>query len=470
MLEALSYSGDNLIHYNTLAYALQCVGFFASAILVGALSDRFNNHRKSIFVAASILFATSIAVLAFAENASAYLGANFGFGICEGTVFNIGNTIVADVFPPSHHGRKLAYTLFAYMLGKTVGPVIGGLMGDTVGLHAPLYLSLALSILDIFFRFLMDPKSHKPVRSNQQSSPVTDILKVPSFYMVSVVNIFVSLTEVAFESVYAIHLIEKFQMSTSDVGLTTLAYTIPSTALSIIVGHLADKYPKHHIVSAGLLLHAVSAAVVFIAPTNPATTCIAFAAFGASFSVAFSPMYPLMLSMADNANLVNVAGKMSALDGLVSGIGQIIGPLLINASESDGVFFLVVGCVIAGFVPIFAVQQYYFFKRGRKREMGVGRMSMARRGSRGSTLQRSMSRRDEVRRASSVISINLSTDGSKDEKRLSFISTNSATSQNESFVRSPVPDVFRDSSYSSAQQQQQKSEPHSSTLDTKPHS
>ncbi|KAJ3087374.1 Guanosine-3',5'-bis(diphosphate) 3'-pyrophosphohydrolase MESH1 [Quaeritorhiza haematococci] len=287
---------------------------------------------------------------------------------------------MADVFPANQQGRVLGVLNFAYSLGRTFGPIVGGNMADGISLRSSLYLALGLSGIDFILTSLMDPEgacqhrqekvAKKEVQSlsplpvsTPPSSSIIQIIKVPSYLIVSAAYFLIFIAFLGFDSVYAIHLNTKFVMSPSKIGIITLAYTVSFTIFSLVAGYISDKIAKQHVVSTGLILQAVSAGLVFLAPSE-VTVCVAMAAFGAAFSIATVPYYPLTVQIVTKAGLSNVLTKVSAMNGIISGLGQIAGPLFVGTVKNNELFFGIVGCLMLAYTPIVALHLWWFLRRG----------------------------------------------------------------------------------------------------------
>ncbi|KAJ3088689.1 hypothetical protein HK102_008180 [Quaeritorhiza haematococci] len=367
MMESLGFDGDALIYWNTLAYALQSVGYFVTALTLGYLSDRFVSKRKIMLLVFATLFAGAMGAFAFVRNAAVYMVVNVVIGTAQGATFVVGYAIVAGTFPPSRHARIFGVIFFAYTFGKLVGQIVGGVMADAVSLRSSLYLMIAISLLDIVGTALMNPQSTSASGKSteeERTSSIKEIASTAPLHVVGATYFLIHITLLGFDSVYAIHLEDKFGMSPSKIGWFSMVYMIPFTIASPITGILADKFPKYNVIASGLVFHAVSVGLVFLAPTE-ATIAVAMAVFGASYVVGTVPFYPLMVSIAARAGLRNVLGQLSCLDGLLAGLGQIVGPLLVGAAKNKILFFQVIAGVIFVYAPMFIVLMRRFFREPR---------------------------------------------------------------------------------------------------------
>ncbi|KAJ3088688.1 hypothetical protein HK102_008179 [Quaeritorhiza haematococci] len=355
MIKSIGFRDDAvLIWWNTLAYALQSVGFFLAALALGYLSDRYIQQRGLMLQVFSILFGGAMVVFVLVESAVAYMIVNIVFGMSQAASFVVGYAIVAGAFPPEQHSRRISIVVFAYTGGKMVGQIVGGIMADAVSLKSLLFLTIGISALDFLGTSLMKPSVPPLSAKEDRGSSIKEIARVIPLYVVGVAYFLVHITLMGFDSIYAIHLDTQFGMSPSKIGWFSMCYMVPFSVASPLTGILADKFPKYFVISFGLVLHAVSAGLIFLAPTE-VTIAIAIAVFGASFVVSTVPFYPLMVSIAARTGLRNVMGQLSSLDGIIAGLGQIVGPLLIGAVKDRVIFSGIVAAVIFVYVPVYIV-------------------------------------------------------------------------------------------------------------------
>jgi MFS transporter, DHA1 family, solute carrier family 18 (vesicular amine transporter), member 1/2 len=126
-----------------LLVAAPGVATLAVGIPIGLLTDRLGAQR--VTVAAALLLSLGAAGQALPSFA-AILAARFLFGISYGAILTAGPAWLAAATDGGAPAR-LGATVTSASVGVIVGPALGGLLGEQLGIAAPLLLSAALGML-----------------------------------------------------------------------------------------------------------------------------------------------------------------------------------------------------------------------------------------------------------------------------------------------------------------------------------
>src|SRR4029079_2524721 len=98
--------------------------------LFGKLSD-IHGRRRMMLIATCIFIAGSVAC-ALAPNMPALIFARALQGIGGGGTLPIAHTIIGDMVSPRERPRYQSYTSIMFMIASIIGPVIGGVLTDTM--------------------------------------------------------------------------------------------------------------------------------------------------------------------------------------------------------------------------------------------------------------------------------------------------------------------------------------------------
>ncbi|HEX9116456.1 MAG TPA: MFS transporter [Anaerolineae bacterium] len=120
---------------------------FALALMApvwGALSDRYG--RKVMILRATLIGAVVLALMGFVVSVQQLLALRFLQGVFTGTIA-ASTTLVAGIVPDEHRGAALGSLQTAVYLGTTLGPLMGGVVGDAFGYRRSFWITGALLLL-----------------------------------------------------------------------------------------------------------------------------------------------------------------------------------------------------------------------------------------------------------------------------------------------------------------------------------
>ena len=110
----------------------------------GALSDR--HGRKIMILRATLVGSVIMALMGLVTSVQQLLGLRFLQGMFTGTIA-ASTTLVAGIVPDDHRGAALGSLQTAIYLGTTLGPLIGGVVGDTFGYRESFWVTASLLLL-----------------------------------------------------------------------------------------------------------------------------------------------------------------------------------------------------------------------------------------------------------------------------------------------------------------------------------
>ena len=123
-----------------IVIAAEAIGQFASAPILGQLSDRFG--RKRVLMMSQIIAAASLLLLAFAPAVAFILIARVMFGLTVGNV-SVTAAYVADHTDTENRRPAMGYLMAGAGLGGIVGAGLSGFLSD-ISLKAPILVALGL--------------------------------------------------------------------------------------------------------------------------------------------------------------------------------------------------------------------------------------------------------------------------------------------------------------------------------------
>jgi MFS family permease len=168
--------------------------------VAGWLADRFG--RRSILIAAMIVYAGIGIAPAFLDNLYAIIATRVGVGICESIVMTVSTTMICDYFSGKSRERWLAgQTATASLSALAIIP-LGGVLAANYGWHGPffIYIYSLLLVVGVAIFIWEPPPEPRPVFSASQPAvapafPWLRILSLCALTMVAAVMFYSIITQ-----------------------------------------------------------------------------------------------------------------------------------------------------------------------------------------------------------------------------------------------------------------------------------
>jgi MFS family permease len=136
-------------------FGLQTAGF-AAAPVAGHLSDRMG--RRSIMMTSMAMTAVVLVFMALAGKSLAFVAFIAVLGFFLYAIRPVMQAWILETTPKNMGGTSIGVLFGAQALGSSVGPLLGGLVGDAYGLTATFHFLAATIVLANLFIFFM-PKA-----------------------------------------------------------------------------------------------------------------------------------------------------------------------------------------------------------------------------------------------------------------------------------------------------------------------
>lgn len=157
------------IGFTPTTIALQVVVMSVTGLLLevpsGILADRWS--RKGVLVLACLALAFASLILGLSNNVLAYLLASILYGayfaLHSGTYDSmVYDTLIEEQGSRTGYEKYLGYATIFGSVGLVIGSLLGGVLGDKLGLQSTYFLSVPGGILAaIATLFFVEPKIHK---------------------------------------------------------------------------------------------------------------------------------------------------------------------------------------------------------------------------------------------------------------------------------------------------------------------
>lgn len=127
--------------------------------LTGLIVERFGQKRAMLWSVGVFVF--SSAMCGQSHSLAEMVFWRFLQGAFGAAMVPIGQSVLVSSYPPERRGVAMATLGMGIMLGPIAGPILGGLLTDTVGWRWCFYVNVPVGILALFLIWLYVPQSGK---------------------------------------------------------------------------------------------------------------------------------------------------------------------------------------------------------------------------------------------------------------------------------------------------------------------
>ncbi len=344
----------SLEFWAAMVFSAQALAMAIAAPIWGSLSDRFGHKlmvERAMFGGAIILL-----LMAFARSAEELVLLRIIQGFITGTI-SAANALVASVAPRERMGYAMGTLQVGMWGGVAIGPLIGGIMADTLGFQATFILTAVLllvaGLLVLFGVHAGERLAPTPGKKRLgMLKSWNAILHIPGVPMAYVLRFLSSLGQsmlLPFMPLFIMLLMQDGARISTMTGLVVSVASATSTAAAIYLGRLGDRIGHRRI----LIFSAVVAGGCFVPQifvTAPWQLIVLQGLSGA----AWGGMTPALSALLARYTRPGTEGIVYGLDAsLVAGAraaAPLVGALVVTLVGLRGIFAataLVFFCVAA---------------------------------------------------------------------------------------------------------------------------
>lgn len=152
-------SGSSVELWSGIIFSLPALAMMISAPIWGYIADR--RGRKLMLIRSTMAGAVVLALMGFVQSVE-QLAVLRGFqGLLTGNIA-ASNALVAATIPKRHVGESFGFLRTATWVGAGLGPLLGGVIGDTLGFRASFWITGGLLLLSGFLVIYMIKEQFQP--------------------------------------------------------------------------------------------------------------------------------------------------------------------------------------------------------------------------------------------------------------------------------------------------------------------
>lgn len=311
-----------------LVYSAQAFAMMIASPIWGTVADRFGRKLmvvRSMYGGMIILF-----LMAFVTSAEQLVLLRTMQGLITGTVA-AANALLASVTPRRESGYAMGMLQVGFSIGTALGPLIGGVVADSLGYSAVFYITalfLLLGGLTVTFGIHEDFKVVKPVERRKVNlvSSLQSLLVLPGVFIAYVMRFITSMGRMMTTPIIPLFVQNLLSNSASINTFTGLVMGVSSGATmvsAVILGKIGDRtgYRKILVISMMVLVGGY-------AFQGYVSTGWQFLVLQLLVGVALGGVIPIISAILANYIKAGDEGLAFGLDNSVTAAGRGTAPLL----------------------------------------------------------------------------------------------------------------------------------------------
>ena len=291
--------------------------------IVGGLSDRFG--RRPIMLLSLLGLGIDYFIMGFAPTV-AFLFIGRIIAGAFGATFSTANAYIADISPPETRAQNFGLVGASFGVGFMLGPVVGGLIGDSLGPRAPFIAAGILSLLNVVYGYIFLPETLAEDKRRpfewKRSNPLGSVMSLGRIKGVkSLIFIFflLAMAHTVYPTTFAFSTQEGLGWTAGDIGYSLGAFGIAS--MIVQGGLIRIIIPKVGLFWAGTI-GIISAVIAYtmMGSANKGWVIYAagpFAAFAGLYGPALTNMMSSRVSESEQGELQGAIGAAQALSMMI---------------------------------------------------------------------------------------------------------------------------------------------------------
>jgi multidrug resistance protein len=293
---------------------------------LGGLSDRIG--RKKVLVYSLLGFALSNAMYALAQDAVIMIIARALEGAVSAGFFPAANAFVSDMTTPKNRGIAMGYLSTGNMVGFVVGPVVGGVLAEFLGIRLPFIIAALVSLLTMVVLYILVQEPIRKTTEDGRRHPKVSFKEILSHAYIA----YGALGVAMFANMFAIGVLEvafmldavaRFGIGPLEIGGFFGVIGIFMIIGNIGFGKLSDIKGRKWLIVIGAIIGTISM-LMFAAATDTS----AFYLAGAVLSLGMSMRGPAIQAMIADLTDPKAFGSVMGFFGAISNSAYVVSPTM----------------------------------------------------------------------------------------------------------------------------------------------
>ncbi len=336
---------------------------------LGGLSDK--TGRRPVLLGSMIGFAIANVIYAVASNVIVMILARALEGAVSAGFFPAANAFVSDVTVPENRGTAMSYLSAGNMVGFIVGPLIGGVLAQFLGIRLP-FIIAALGTMATFlaiFVLTTEPERHESKNSDMPKISVREVVtKNTKAYSALGFAMFANMFAIGIlEVAVVLDAVERFGITPLGIGMFFGALGLVMIVSNVIFGKMSDASGRKWLIVAGSIVGTVSL-LYFIISGDTIDFVIAGSVLAIGMSMRGPTIQALIADLTDPEHYGSIMGMFGAISNGAYAVSPLIGGILYDQyhTSNEGLIVAATVSLAGAIVSAIGLPSYVPGKMGPK--------------------------------------------------------------------------------------------------------
>lgn len=253
--------------------AIQGVARIFTNLPAGRVADRMGANR--LLAAAAWIATVSSLVGGLAGSYSVLLLSRLAQGVAGAISQTAGLTYTANISGPEKRARYLSIYQGSFLLGNSVGPIVGGYTAQFLDYRAPFFIFAGMSLLVGLWMWLRLPDPRRQEAPDETRAPkkrpgfltsLRSMVGKPGVILVSLIGLSAAYTRAATRTMALPLLGDDIGLSEGQIGLMLTIVFIATVIVVFLAGTLSDRVGPKRIITPSWLILTLSMVALALAP------------------------------------------------------------------------------------------------------------------------------------------------------------------------------------------------------------
>lgn len=314
----------------------------------GRLSDR--KGKKSLVTVGLFIYFFLSLFYAASKNVETLILLRLGHGFASAMILPVAQAYVGELTPEQEEGKIMGLFNLSLYCGLSVGPLLGGVIGDWFNIQVSFLSMAALTFMGFLLCLFLLPPGPVPDKKNQkvknQSTPYLEFITRWPVFCLFVFRMCFTISIGITWTFLPLLASTQLALSSSAIGVVVMVNVFVAGILQAPMGFLADRFRKKVFVTAGGIL-GVTSVLYLTAASSFGELVLANGLLGLAGGIAIPAI--MALGVIEGRRTGAMGGMMGFL-ALAHSVGMLVGPLLagllIDLFSFETIFKL--GAIILG--------------------------------------------------------------------------------------------------------------------------